>query len=120
MKTIILIVRQTEMNRLFPEGFKLQLNDDACVLDAIKATDEEIKTKCGGTFPIKAFRSLLHMVYHPYENRFYKQVAIQAYAQSKPFMNIRENPRMSLPDGTTVILIPEGGCTSDWEEPVKQ
>jgi hypothetical protein len=59
------------------------------------------------------------MVYHPIEERFYKQVAIQAHIKSKPFINIRENPKTPLPNETTIILIPRGGCQTDWEEPVK-
>jgi hypothetical protein len=59
------------------------------------------------------------MVYHSREDRFYKQVAIQAYTASNPFINLRENPRMQLPNQVTVILVPEGGCTTDWEEPTE-
>lgn len=118
MKTICLIVRQTEINKLFPEGVQLVLNDDACILDAIKAVDDTIK-KSYGQFPVKGFKSLLQMVYHPNENRFYKQVAIQAHAASESFLNIRENPRLSLPNAAMIVLVPEGGCTTDWEEPTK-
>jgi hypothetical protein len=49
----------------------------------------------------------------------YKQVAVQAYVKSRQFLSVRENPRMPLPNETTIILIPEGGCATDWEEPVK-
>lgn len=117
MKTITLIVRQTKISKLFPEGLQLRLTDDACTIDAIKAFDEEIDRRVR-KFPVKGFKSLLHMVYHPREERFYKKVAIQAHVKSKPFLNIRENPKMPLPDETTIILIPEGGCTTDWEQPV--
>jgi hypothetical protein len=117
MKRITLVVRQTEISKVFPNGFQLLLKDDASTLDAIRAADEEIKKKCG-IFPVKKCKSLLHMVYHPHENRFYKQVAIQAYAKSKPFLNIRENPKMPLEGETAIILIPHGGCQTDWEEPV--
>jgi hypothetical protein len=72
-----------------------------------------------GKFPVKGFDSILQMVYHPYEKRFYKQVAVQAHVKSRQFLSVRENPRMQLPNETTIILIPEGGCTTDWEEPVK-
>lgn len=118
MKRVTLIVRQTEINRVLPNGFQLLLEDGASTLDAIEAADEEIKKKCGN-FPVKGFKSLLQMVYHPYENRFYKQVAIQASIKSKPFLNIRENPKMPLPNETTIILIPQGGCQTDWEEPIR-
>jgi hypothetical protein len=118
MKKVTLIVRQTEINKIFPNGLQLLLEDNASALDTIRAGDEEIKKKCGN-FPVKGFKSLLQMVYHPYENRFYKQVAIQASIKSKPFLNIRENPKMPLPNDTIVILIPQGGCQTDWEEPIR-
>ena len=118
MKSVTLIVRQTALNRIFPNGFHFLLEDDASILDAIKAADEEIMKKVN-RFPIEKCRSLLHMVYHPSENRFYKQVAIQAYTSSNPFINLRENPRLSLPNEATIILIPQGGCTTDWEEPTE-
>ena len=117
MKRVTLIVRQTEISRVFPNGFQFLLEDCASILDAIRAVDEEIKKKCR-IFPVKKCKSLLQMVYHPYEDRFYKQVAIQAHAKSKPFLNIRENAKMPLPNETTIILIPQGGCQTDWEEPV--
>jgi len=94
------------------------LDDDASTLDAIEAMDEEIKRKCS-KFPVKGFGSLLRMVYHPYENRFYKQVAIQTHTKSKSFLNTRENLNMPLPNETTIILIPQGGCITDWEDPIK-
>jgi len=118
MKKITLVVRQTEISRVFPNGFQLQLEDNASTIDAIKATDEEIRRKCRN-FPVRGFESLLQMVYHPIADRFYKQVAIQAHLKSRPFLNIRENPKMTLPNDTIVILIPHGGCQTDWEEPIR-
>jgi hypothetical protein len=118
MKKVTLIVRQTEINKIFPNGLQLLLEDNNSILDAFKVADEAIKRKCGN-FPVKGFKSLFQMVYHPYEDRFYKQVAIQAHSKSKPFLNIRENPKMPLPNETTIILIPQGGCQTDWEEPIR-
>jgi len=118
MKSVTLIVRQTALNRIFPNGFHFLLKDDASILDTIKTADEEIMKKVN-RFPIEKCKSLLHMVYHPIENRFYKQVAIQAYTPSNPFINLRENPKLSLPNEATIILIPQGGCTTDWEEPTE-
>jgi len=119
VKKVTLIVRQSEINEVFPNGFQLLLEDKASTLDAIRIADEEIKKKCE-RFPVKGFKSLLHMVYHPYEDRFYKQVAIQAHTKSNPFLNLREKPKTPLPNETTIILIPEDGCQTDWEEPVRQ
>jgi len=117
MIKVTLVIRQTQISKIFPSGFQLQLEDNASIIDAINIVDEEIKKKCGN-FPVKGCKSLLHMVYHPNENRFYKQVAIQAHAKSQPFLNIRENPKTPLRNGTTIILVPQGGCQTDWEEPV--
>jgi hypothetical protein len=118
MKKVILIIRQQEIGQEFPNGIQLHLEDNASALDAIKTADEEIKRKCG-KFPVKGFESLLQMVYHPYEDRFYKQVAIQASTKFNPFLNIREKPKLPLPNETTIILVPQGGCITDWEEIVK-
>jgi hypothetical protein len=118
MKRLTIVVRQTEISKLFPQGLELSLKDDASVLDAIKAVDMEIKRK-NPIFPVRNRRSLLQMVYLSNENRFYKQVAIQASSKNERFLNVRENPKMPLPDETIAILVPEGGCTTDWEEPVR-
>jgi hypothetical protein len=59
------------------------------------------------------------MVYHPIEGRFYNQVAVQAYTKSGAFLNITENPRVPISHETTIILVPEGGCATDWEEPIR-
>lgn len=96
----------------------MQVEDNASVLNVIKAADLKIKEKCR-KFPFGRYECLLNMVYHPYEKRFYNQVAIQAHTKSNLFLNIRENPETPIPDETTIILVPEGGCATDWEEPVK-
>lgn len=113
-----MIIRQVDINKAFPDGLQLQLEDDASVLDIIKTADQLIKERCG-QFPVRGYRSLLQMVYHPYENRFYNQVAIQAYTRSNFFVDARGKPRFPVPDKTTVVLVPEGGCATDWEEPLK-
>lgn len=117
MIRVTLIIRQTEITRKFPNGFQPLLEDNASILDAIRAADEQIKKKCG-KLPAEKFKSLLHMVYNPYENRFYKQVAVQAHSRETQFLNLRENPKMILQNETTIILIPFGGCQTDWGEPV--
>lgn len=47
MKTVMLIIRQTEISKIFPNGLQVLLEDDASTLDAIKVADDEIKRKCG-------------------------------------------------------------------------
>jgi hypothetical protein len=117
MKKVTVIIRQREINKLFPQPFQLTLKDEASIIDVIKAVDEEIKRKVG-FFPVGRYKSLLQIVYHSNENRFYKQVAIHAHAKSK-VINVRENPTSPLPNETTVIIIPENGCQTDWEEPIQ-
>jgi len=56
------------------------------------------------------------MPYHPLEERFYRQVAVQAYERPGVFMPVRQNPKMPLPDGAIIILIPEGSCITEWED----
>jgi hypothetical protein len=119
LKTVTVLVRQTQIGKLFPKGFRILLTDGANALDAIKAVDEEMKIRAF-SFPVKGFESLLQMVFHQTENRFYKQVAIQASSESEKLLDVKENPKMILPDETLMILVPEGGCTTDWEEPVRQ
>ena len=116
MKRVTLIIRHRKVSRFFPRGLQLALEDEASVIDAVKAADLEIRMRVGG-FPVEKYKSLLQMVYHPHEERFYRQVAIHAHVGSEP-VNVRENTAAPLPDGTTVVLIPEDGCQTDWEEPV--
>ena len=87
------------------------------ILGAIGEVDKMIKSK--GSFPVSDYQSLLHMVYNPVENRFYKQVAITAYKGTGQSLNVREDLRKELPEGVTVTLIPAGGCISEWEEAMK-
>jgi len=117
MKKAVLVIRQPEINRIFPKDLQLLLEDTACALDVIEVADEEIRRRCE-RFPVKGFKSLLHMTYHPNEERFYKQVAVQAHTKSRSFVNARENPKMILPNDVTLVLIPEGGCITEWEETV--
>ncbi len=112
-----LSIRQTEINRLIRSDLDLALTAGSCVVDLVKVADEEL-LKRSSTFPVKGYRSLLHMTYHPTEERFYKQVAIQAYEKPGVFLPVRQNPKMPLPDGAMVILIPEGPCISEWEDVV--
>jgi hypothetical protein len=118
LKIVLLIVREAEIVRECPKGFLLWVEDDASVIDVIEAVDREVREKCG-TFPVRRYQRLLSMVCRPNEKRFDSQVAIQAYEKSNMFLNARENPETPIPNETTIVLVPEGGCATDWEEPVK-
>ena len=114
MKKIKLFIYDPSINKVSGRELDLLLNDEANVIDAINEVDRIINGK--GGFPVPDYKSLLHMIYNPVENRFYKQVAIRAHAESDPRLNVRDDPKKELPDRTTVILIPAGGCISEWEE----
>ena len=50
MKKVTVIVRQREINKLFPRAFQLTLKDEASIIDVVKTVDEEVSystTKVG-------------------------------------------------------------------------
>jgi hypothetical protein len=71
MKTVNLIVRQTEISKVFPSGLHLEVDDRASILDVIRVADVKIKERYGKS-PVREFTSLFQMVYHPHEDRFYR------------------------------------------------
>ena len=116
MKRIKLFIHEPSINKVIGRVLDLLLNDEASLVDAIREVDKIINSK--GGFPVPDYQSLLHMIYNPVENRFYKQVAITAYKQSCQTLNVRDDPKKEIPEGITVTLIPAGGCISEWEEAV--
>jgi hypothetical protein len=112
--TVMLVLQHPDINRVIKGPFECSLHEKGTILDLIQCADREILKKAG-TFPVKGYKSLLHMVYHPVENRFYKQVAIQGYSKPGSFLNVRDNPEKPLPNGVTIILVPEGPCISEGE-----
>jgi len=116
MKKVKLIIHEPLINKIIGSELNLQLDDKADLIDAISEVDKTISGK--GKFPVPNYQSLLHMVYNPIQNRFYKQTAVSAYDESGELLNVRGDPKKPLPEGVTVILIPAGGCISEWEETI--
>ncbi len=116
MKKVKLFIHEPSINKLIGRELDLLLGDTANLVDVINETDKKINTK--GGFPVPDYQSLLHMIYNPVENRFYKQVAVSAYKESGQSLNVREDPKKELPEGITITLIPAGGCISAWEEAI--
>ena len=116
MKRVRLIVHEPSVNKGVGSELHLQLSDEANLIDAINSVDDLMNRR--GGFPLSEYRSLLHMVYNPVENRFYKQVAVAAYGEGENMINLRVDPRKKLPADVTVVLIPSGGCISEWEETI--
>jgi hypothetical protein len=116
MKRVKMIIHEPLINKVIGSELNLLVNEKTSVIDAISEVDKLINKK--GNFPLPAYRSLLHMVYNPFKNRFYKQVALTAYTEQNQMLNVRDNPEKELAEGVTVILIPAGGCISEWEEAV--
>ena len=114
MKKIILKIQEPSINRIVGNELELILHERVNVIDLIREADKIIRSK--GRFPSKHYESLLHCVYNPVEERFYEQTGINAYTASQKFLDARNNPEMKLPDGTIVILLPEGGCITAREE----
>jgi hypothetical protein len=118
MKHITFVLHEPSVNRILGDKLNLQLEEKASVIDAIIEVDKLIKSE--ENFSLSPYQSLLHMVYNPSDNRFYKQTAIVAYKATGEMLNVRDSPEQDLPEGATVILIPAGGCISEWEEAVSQ
>ena len=115
MVNVKFVLQQADIGRVIREPLNLNLDEGGSIIDAIRLVDGEILRR-SGDFPVKGYKSLLHMVYHPFENRFYKQVAIQGYTGPGSFFNVREDPKRSLPNGITIILVPQGTCISEAED----
>ena len=116
MKRIRIVIREPSINKVIGSELDLLLNDEANLIDVIKEVDKVISSR--GKFPVPDYQSLLHMLYNPVENRLYKQVAVTAYKESGWLPNMRDSPKKELPEGITIILIPTGGCISEWEEAI--
>ncbi|MGQ9460569.1 MAG: hypothetical protein ACUVRA_04995 [Candidatus Bathyarchaeaceae archaeon] len=116
MKRIKLFIHEPSINKVIGRELDLLLDDKASLVDAISEVGKIINST--GSFPVPNYRSLLHMICNPVQNRFYKQVAITAYNQSGQMLNVRDNPKKELPEGTTVTLIPAGGCITEWEKAI--
>jgi len=117
MKRVKLFIHEPTINKVIGRELNLLLDEKANLIEAISEVDKMINSK--GSFPVPDYQSLLHMIYNSAENRFYNQVAITAYTESGQSLNVREDPKKELPEGTTVTLIPAGGCISEWEEAIK-
>jgi hypothetical protein len=116
MKHVKFVIHEPTVNRVIGNELVLTLYEGS-VVDAINEVDKLIKSKVGN-FPLPDYLSLLHMVYNPLGSKFYKQVAIVAHSESGEMLNTRDKPKQQLPKGATVILIPAGGCISEWEEAI--
>jgi hypothetical protein len=113
MKRIKLIVHEPLVNKIIGSELNLELDNEASVIAAIDKVDRLIDQK--GDFPLSDYKSLLHMICDPVRNRFYNQVAVTAYLEGEDMINLRADPKQNLPANVTVVLIPSGGCISEWE-----
>jgi len=108
MKSLKLVIREPSINKLVGQELKLLLDDKANIIDVITEVDKIMNSK--GGFPLPDYGSLLHMVYNPVENRFYEQVALTVVIKPGQLLNVREDPKKTLPGGIKGYLTPIGGC----------
>ena len=113
-KRLKLIIHEPSVNKIVGSELCLEVNDEANLVAAVNEVDRLIDQK--GGFPPSEYESLLHMIYDPVGNRFYSQVAVAAYLEGGDMIDLRADPRQKLSAGVTVVLIPSGGCISEWEE----
>ena len=112
-KRIKLIIHEPSVNKIVGSELNLELSGEDNLIAVISDVDRLIDQK--GGFPLSDYKSLLHMIYDPVGNRFYNQVAVAAYLEGGDMVNLRADPRQNIPPGATVVLIPSGGCISEWE-----
>jgi hypothetical protein len=113
VKRIRLIIHEPSVNKIVGSELNLDLNDEASAITVLSEVDRLIHQN--GDFPLSDYRSLLHLIYNPVTNRFYNQVAVTAYLENGEMANLRTDPKQNLPAGAIVVLIPSGGCISEWE-----
>ena len=114
IKHVKLKVLDPSLKEVLGGEFNIELDDEANILDLIIKIDSTRK----GRFFIKnypEYRSLLHLMWNPFEKRFYKQIALSAYTKDNRFFEIRKNPQLKLPDGLAIFL-GLGLCKSESEE----
>lgn len=116
MKHVTLEIQYRPIKEVLGREISLELQENATIIDAINEVDRAILKK--GNFPSKDFGSLLHMTYNPTEERFYEQTGLRVSTPTVNFLNVRNNPKMELPDNTKIVLSPYGGCSTSSEEVV--
>ena len=107
-------ISEESITKVLGPWLELVIEDEANILDVILKADEIINSK--GGFPLSEYKGLLHMLYNPITGRFYKQVGVHAYTEPGKFYNVRDNVNQVLPNGATIVLIPNAGCIGEWEE----
>ena len=114
MKRVNLKILDSALKDVVGGEFTIQLNDKDTILHLLNKLDE---TRSGQFFIKKypEYRSLLHMLWHPVERRFYKHVALSAYTKNNVFWEVRKHPELVLPAGVTIYL-GLGLCKSEGEE----
>lgn len=114
MKQVKLKILDSSLKEVLGGEFNINLDDEADILDLIIKIDSTRK----GQFFMKnypEYRSLLHLMWNPFEKRFYKQIALSAYTKDNKFFEVRKNPQLTLPNGLTIFL-GLGLCKSESEE----
>jgi len=114
MKKVTFVIRDPDINKLLGNEIELALDDGANIIDVIKKVDELILQKTS-SFPIKGCRSLLHLTFHPTEQRFYNHAALTAYSQTEKFLNVKTDLDLPLPDRAVVVLALTI-CGGEWEQ----
>jgi hypothetical protein len=114
MKKVLIFIRQYSINKAFGNEFELSLPNKANLIDVIDEMDKILSSK--GKFPSEDYHSLLHWIFNPVEERFYKQVSVIAYTKPGEFLNVRKYPKKELPEGVIIHITPDGPCISEAEE----
>ena len=114
MKRVLLYILQYSIKKVIGSELELVLSENANIIDVINEADKRISSR--GKFPSERYHSLLHWVYNPVTERFYKQASIIAYSKPGEFLNVRDSPKRTLPDSVIIHITPEGPCITEVED----
>ena len=89
----VLASQQYSIKKVIGNELEFVLSDNTNILDVINEADKRISSK--GTFTSEHYRSLLHWVYNPVTEIFYKQASIIAYSGPGEFLNVRDKLALS-------------------------
>ena len=111
MKKITISILDPSIKRILGGNVEVTIDDDGDFLDAIAKLDEHYWKK-----PFRAKRgeieivSILQFIWDARENKIFDDVGIESRDASNKWLPVKENPFMSLPNGTTLLVTPDAGC----------
>ena len=93
--------------------FKLNVKDDANLVETLAAIDKYIKGHPKETiFPIfeDYIHNYLQLIWNPKNNKIYDDIGIMAYGPNRQFMPLHDDPDYSLIPNSEIAIQLDPGC----------